>query len=137
MTKEPPDKIKDEKLTPRQKSYLKKIKEQTTVIIIPAQIADIVWDKVKSFISKFSTIEVEFSNNILQITDLKKLPAGSPRYQYFAERINFKNCVLIKFGCIALNTTKELAERNLKILAYFAKTDKLPYPQFIDGRPII
>ena len=110
-------------LTPEDQAFLDAVNAMDTTFTVPEEESDATWGRIKSFISEFSSMQIQTSSDIRIRTDR---PSGYS-YGYSADRKTLSNGeVEFTVSCTCDNQFgAKNAALNAKCLAYFAKTGEI------------
>jgi hypothetical protein len=116
-------------MTSEERTYLERVMATPLTVTIPSTDADEAWERAKSWIKRFSSMEPQtVSEGVIKTLD----PAsGLPLFGYYVTKERAGDHVEIAVKCNCGNASDSIqADKNGRILAYFIKTGEL-HPRFI------
>lgn len=109
-------------LTPEDQAFLDAVNATDTTFTVPEEESDATWGRIKSFISEFSSMEIQTESD----SEIKTFKPDGYNYGYTASRTPKDGEVEFTVGstCGNMFGNKDAAQ-NAKCLAYFAKTGEI------------
>jgi len=114
-------------LTPEDQAFLDAMDLMETTFTVPEEESEAAWRRIKSFISEFSTMDIQTESD----SSIETFKPDGYNYGYTASRTPSEDGIKMTVSCTCGNQFgNKNADRNAKCLAYFAKTGEIN-PTFI------
>jgi hypothetical protein len=120
----------DQKLKPKEQEYLENVMNAELQFKLPLKEAQKAWKRIETYIEKYSSMKIKIEDE--NIIETLQPTAGMTRYGYRATKKEIGEEAEIAVACTYGNAyTREQANRNAHILAYYAHNNDL-IPKFIE-----
>ena len=119
-----------QKLKPKEIEYLEEAMNTELQFTLPLKEANKAWKRIESFVKKYSEMNIKVADD--EVIETLAPTAGMTRYGYRATKTVFGEEAEIAVACTYGNAyTREQANKNAHILAYYAITNEL-MPKLIE-----